>query len=75
VDQLDPQIQQYIDAILASSRQVIALGKREFYEQLSLEESAAYSRAVDVMTRNAMLPDAQEGIAAFLEKRPPCWEE
>jgi len=73
-DQLDWQIQQYVNAILASSRQIIALGKREFYEQLQLEESAAYSRAVDVMTHNATMPDAQEGIAAFLEKRSPHWE-
>jgi enoyl-CoA hydratase/carnithine racemase len=73
-DQLDQIIQQYADAILASSPQVIALGKREFYLQRQMEESAAYDRAVTVMTHNACLPDAQEGIAAFLEKRPPVWE-
>lgn len=74
-DQLDTVIQQFTDAILASSRQVIALGKREFYEQLNLNESAAYPRAVEVMTRNATMPDAREGVAAFLEKRTPRWEE
>jgi len=73
-DQLDAVIQQYTQAILTSSRQVIALGKREFYAQLNLEESDAYSRAVDVMTSNAGMNDAQEGISAFLEKRPPNWE-
>jgi len=25
------------------------------------------------MTMNLMAADAQEGIAAFLEKRPACW--
>ncbi|HWL08447.1 MAG TPA: enoyl-CoA hydratase [Planctomicrobium sp.] len=74
-DQLDATIQQYTDAITASSPQVIALGKREFYLQRPMEESAAYDRAVTVMTENAKMPDAQEGIAAFLEKRKPVWEE
>jgi len=27
------------------------------------------------MTRNALQADAQEGINAFLEKRPPHWTE
>jgi enoyl-CoA hydratase/carnithine racemase len=28
---------------------------------------------VEVMTNNALRHDAQEGIAAFLEKRRPKW--
>jgi enoyl-CoA hydratase/carnithine racemase len=27
----------------------------------------------EVMTANALMPDAQEGMQAFLEKRPPRW--
>jgi enoyl-CoA hydratase/carnithine racemase len=73
-DQLDHRVQEFVDAILSSSPQVIALGKREFYEQLHLSENEAYARAVDVMTSNAIMRDAQEGIAAFLEKRKPDWE-
>jgi enoyl-CoA hydratase/carnithine racemase len=73
-DQLDAAVQEYVDAILSSSPQVIALGKREFYEQLPLAENEAYARAVEVMTKNAVMRDAQEGIAAFLEKRKPQWE-
>ncbi|WP_437226740.1 enoyl-CoA hydratase [Planctomicrobium sp. SH661] len=73
-DQLDQVIKQYTDAIVSSSRQVIALGKREFYAQLNMDEPAAYDRAVDVMTKNAEMTDAKEGIKAFLEKRKPQWE-
>ena len=29
----------------------------------------------EVMTGNAGLADAQEGMSAFLEKRPPTWPE
>ena len=50
-----------------------ALGKQTFYEQIGLEQDAAYELAAEVMANAALLPDAQEGIAAFLEKRKPVW--
>ena len=71
--ELDAVVQSYVDAILASSPLTVRLGKAAFYDQLGLEEDAAYVRAVDVMTDNALCHDAQEGIAAFLEKRRPTW--
>jgi enoyl-CoA hydratase/carnithine racemase len=33
----------------------------------------AYDYTKEIMSLNAMAPDAQEGIGAFLEKRKPCW--
>jgi phosphopantetheine--protein transferase-like protein len=48
-----------------------ALGKRGFYEQVGLDQPAAYERAIGEMAAAAMIPDAQEGFAAFLEKRHP----
>ena len=51
----------------------IRLGKEAFYELRDLDEEAAYQRATEVMTENALRHDAQEGISAFLEKRCPAW--
>lgn len=34
---------------------------------------AAYATASRVMVENLALPDGQEGIRAFLEKRRPAW--
>jgi len=48
-----------------------ALGKRGFYAQVGLDQTAAYEHAVALMAEAAVLPDAQEGIAAFLAKRKP----
>ncbi len=52
---------------------VISLGKQAFYAQIELDQARAYAYAKEVMTMNALAADAQEGIAAFLEKRSPCW--
>ena len=48
-----------------------ALGKRGFYAQVGLDQPVAYERAVGMMAQAATSADAQEGIAAFLEKRKP----
>ncbi|WP_010588210.1 enoyl-CoA hydratase [Schlesneria paludicola] len=72
-DELDTVIKQMTDAIVASSPMTIRLGKRAFYDQLHLDEPSAYVRATQVMTDNAMKHDAQEGISAFLQKRPAQW--
>jgi enoyl-CoA hydratase/carnithine racemase len=61
------------ERILASSAYVVALGKRAFYRQLRLPQAEAYAYASGVMCTNAAAGDAQEGMSAFLEKRPPSW--
>jgi enoyl-CoA hydratase/carnithine racemase len=71
--ELDAAVGQYTEALLASSPLTLRLGKAAFYEQLALDEAAAYERATDVMTTNALCYDAQEGMAAFLQKRRPTW--
>ena len=61
------------DRIAASSPYVVGLGKRAFYRQLHLDEAEAYRLATETMTDNARRRDAQEGMSAFLQKRPPRW--
>ena len=52
-----------------------AVGKRGFYTQVGLDQSQAYEFAVQLMAAAAVTPDAQEGIAAFLEKRKPTFTQ
>lgn len=47
-----------------------ALGKQGFYAQVGLDQDAAYRQAVTLMAAAAVTADAQEAIAAFLQKRP-----
>lgn len=73
-DQLDASIRELTDAIVGSSAATLRLGKRAFYDQLAMDEPTAYDKATCLMTENAIQFDAQEGISAFLQKRPPQWQ-
>jgi enoyl-CoA hydratase/carnithine racemase len=59
--------------IASASSAVVGLGKQAFYRQINMPQHQAYAYAKEVMSFNATFADAQEGIGAFLEKRPPRW--
>lgn len=59
--------------VASRSAEAIAFGKAAFHAQAGLPLEAAYACAGAVMARNFVAPDAEEGIAAFLEKRAPSW--
>jgi enoyl-CoA hydratase/carnithine racemase len=59
--------------IAEASPLVVGIGKQAFYTQIDLDQPKAYGYAKEVMSMNALAADAQEGITAFLEKRPACW--
>lgn len=61
------------DRIAGKLPAAVRMGKRAFHDQLRLGLADAYDRASLTICENLMLPDTAEGIAAFLEKRPPSW--
>ena len=61
--------------IAKKSPQAIAVGKKGSYAQCDKPLSEAYELASAVMVANMLMPDAQEGIAAFLGKRAPVWPD
>ena len=60
--------------IAAKSSVTVTIGKQAFYHQLEQPLSEAYDYASKVMVENMMAADAEEGIQAFIEKRPPVWK-
>jgi enoyl-CoA hydratase/carnithine racemase len=70
---LDLEIKALTDTITGLSPLVVRTGKRAFYDIQGLAEPDAYEVAVPVMTENALFGDAQEGITAFLQRRPARW--
>ena len=71
--ELDAAVDQLVGQILRFSPHVIGLGKQAFYDQIERAEPDAYAVVQPVMAANAADADAQEGMAAFLEKRQPIW--
>lgn len=59
--------------IAAKLPAAVRMGKRAFQTQRGLSTADAYAAAGTVMCDNMMLPDTDEGLTAFLEKRPPAW--
>jgi enoyl-CoA hydratase/carnithine racemase len=69
-----PQAIALAEKIAAKSPLTVAIGKRAFYAQAEMPLAEAYSYAAQVMVDNMMTRDAEEGIGAFLGKRPPEWK-
>jgi enoyl-CoA hydratase/carnithine racemase len=59
--------------IAAKSPLTVAIGKQAFYRQLELPLADAYAEMAVTMVTNMLARDAEEGIAAFMEKRPATW--
>ena len=56
------------------SRSSKGIGKQGFYAQCDLEQPKAYAYAIELMAATSQTPPAREGMAAFLEKRPPQFD-
>ena len=72
-DRLDHEVSRIAAAIAGKPPSAIAAGKALFYRQLESGLGAAYEMAGEVMACNMIDSSAQEGVAAFIEKRPPNW--
>lgn len=53
----------------------VRLGKVAFYRQLGQSTADAYAATGGTMCENLMLPETDEGLTAFLEKRKPRWTQ
>ena len=60
--------------ITSKSSLTLKIGKKAFYDQSEMNVGDAYQYASEIMIKNMMEYDAEEGINAFLEKRNPEWK-
>lgn len=72
-DRLDREVEMLAASIAAKPQSVIAAGKALFYRQLEVGIAPAYQLAGQAMACNMIDAIAQEGVAAFIDKRAPNW--
>ena len=72
-DQLDSATADLLERVTLGSADSKGIGKQALYAQIDLNQPKAYAYAVEVMAATSQLPDAREGMRAFLEKRKPAW--
>ena len=72
-DRLGEEAMALAQTVAAKLPAALRIGKRGFYDQIALPPDQAYALMGARMVDNMLDPDTDEGICAFLEKRPPGW--
>ncbi len=75
LDQLDGEVMALVKELSQLSRFALSIGKEGFYRQVEEKQTEAYRLMAEAISCNAVAPDGQEGIAAFVEKRAPVWKD
>ncbi|MEO1139614.1 MAG: enoyl-CoA hydratase [Pseudomonadota bacterium] len=74
-ESLDEATVALAETIAAKLGSAVKIGKQAFYKQLEMGLTEAYAYTGEVMVENMLWRDTEEGISAFLEKRPPNWNQ
>ncbi len=73
VDELDAAVDELAATLAAKSPSVMRIGRDSFYSVWGRPMRDALSELHPLLSVTTTFEDAAEGIAAFMEKRPPRW--
>ena len=72
-DELDRAVEELASSLASKSPAAMSLGRSAFYAVWDMEARDALAHLHAMLTLTTQTEDAAEGIAAFMEKRPPNW--
>jgi enoyl-CoA hydratase/carnithine racemase len=72
-ENLNKEVNLIAKKISKKSSLTLKIGKKAFYDQAEMKIVDAYNYASEVMIKNMMESNSEEGIKAFIEKRKPKW--
>jgi methylglutaconyl-CoA hydratase len=70
---LDRVVAKYVNDLLTSGPEAVAAAKRLIAEVTSAARTAAIEYTIDAIAERRIAKEGQEGMNAFLAKRPPSW--
>lgn len=73
-ERLVEESQRLLEAATRGSFFSKGIGKQAYYAQIEMPQPLAYAYAQEVMASASQIPDGQEDMKAFLEKRKPQWK-
>jgi enoyl-CoA hydratase/carnithine racemase len=73
--ELDDAVEGLAAKIVGKLDLAVAIGKEAFYRQLEMPLDEAYRYTSEVMTQNMLARQTEDGIDAFIAKRPMPWEK
>ena len=72
---LEDETLEMADILAEKLGAAVAIGKEAFYNQMEMGLADAYAYTGTVMTENMLYRETEKGIAAFIDKRPPDWNQ
>jgi enoyl-CoA hydratase/carnithine racemase len=71
--QLDASADALVQSVLSGAPGALEISKRQLRATTAGSLAAQLAHAAEVSAQARETPEAREGLAAFLEKRPPKW--
>lgn len=71
--ELDRIVAKYVNDLMTSAPQAVAAAKRLIAEVSQATRTAAIEYSIDAIAERRVSPEGQDGMGAFLAKRPPSW--
>ncbi|MDE4274588.1 enoyl-CoA hydratase [Phaeobacter gallaeciensis] len=74
-EDLEAETLKMAQTIASKLGSAVKIGKEAYYRQIEMPLDEAYAYTSGVIVENLMHRDTIEGLNAFIEKRPPNWED
>src|SRR3954453_12904887 len=71
--ELDRIVAKYVNDLVTSGPEAVAAAKRLIAEVCGVTRTAATEYAIDAIAERRVSKEGQDGMGAFLAKRPPSW--
>jgi enoyl-CoA hydratase/carnithine racemase len=73
-EKLEEETFAFAQKLIAKSPVSIEIGKKFYYQMIDMPFRQRFVLNSEIMTRLCTTEDAQEGVAAFIERRKPIWK-